>query len=88
MIKSKIRRARHVAYRRDQKLLQMLVEKPKGKTSLGRPGRRWEDDIKMDLKETWLEGVDWTELAERAVVNTAMNHRVPQKAGNILSSDY
>jgi hypothetical protein len=50
MIKSKMRCTRHVAYGRDQKLLQILVGKPEGKKLLAE--RRWEDDIKMDLKET------------------------------------
>jgi hypothetical protein len=46
------------------------------------PRRRWEDNIKMDLRETGWEGVDWIHLAQdmdqwRAVVNTVMNSRVP-----------
>ena len=48
---------------------------------LGRPRRRWEDNIKMDLQEVG-GGIDWTELAQdrdgwRALVNTVMNFRVP-----------
>jgi len=48
----------------------------------GRPRRRWEDNIKMDLQEVGCEGVDWIELAEdrdrwRALVNAVMNLRVP-----------
>ena len=55
--------------------------KPEGKRPLGRPRRRWEDNIKMDLQE--VRGVgDWMELAQdrdrwRALVNTVMNFRVP-----------
>ena len=60
----------------------MLVGKPERKRSLGRHRRRWEDNIKMDLKEVgWRRG-DWMELAQvrdrwRALVSTIMNFRVP-----------
>jgi hypothetical protein len=59
-----------------------LVGKPEGKRPVGRPRRRWEDNIKMDLKEVGYEGVDWIELAQdrdmwRALVNAVMNFRVP-----------
>jgi hypothetical protein len=52
------------------------------KRSLGRPRRRWVDNIKMDLTEIGWDGVDWIELAQdrdqwRALVNTVMNLRVP-----------
>jgi len=59
----------------------VLVGKPEGKRPLGRPSRRWEDNIKMDHREV-RGGGDWMELAQdrdkwRALVNTVMNHRVP-----------
>ena len=59
----------------------VLVGKPEGKRPLGRPRRRWEDNIKMDLWEVG-GGGDWVELAQdrdrwRALVNTVMNLRVP-----------
>jgi len=59
----------------------VLVGKPEGKRPLGRPRRRWEDNIKMDLREVG-GGGDWMELAQgrdkwRALVNTVMNFRVP-----------
>ena len=58
----------------------VLVGKPEGKRPLGGPRRRWEDNIKMDLREVG-GGGDWMELAQdrdrwRAVVNTVMNFRV------------
>jgi hypothetical protein len=40
------------------------VGKPEGKRPLGRPRRRWEDGIRMDLREIGLEGVDWIRLAQ------------------------
>jgi len=69
----------------------VLVGKPGGKRPLGRPRRRWEDNIKMDLKEMRCESMDWIELAEdrdgwRALVNAVMNLRVPQNVGNFLTS--
>jgi hypothetical protein len=41
----------------------ILVGKPEEKTPLGRARHRWEDNIRMDLKEIWWEGVDWIHLA-------------------------
>ena len=59
----------------------VLVGKPEGKRSLERPRRRWEDNIKMDLREVG-GGGDWMELAQdrdrwRTLVNMVMNPRVP-----------
>jgi hypothetical protein len=42
----------------------ILVEKPEGKRSLRKPGRRWEENIKIDLKEIVFEDVDWINLAQ------------------------
>ena len=52
----------------------VLVGKSEGKRPLGRPRRRWENNIKMDLQEVGCEGMDWIELAQgrdrwRALVN-------------------
>jgi hypothetical protein len=57
------------------------VGKPEGKRPPGRPTRRWEDNIKMDLREIGWGGMDWIDLAQgrdqwRALVNTVMNLRV------------
>jgi hypothetical protein len=58
------------------------VGKPKGKKPLGRPRRRWEDNIKMSLQEVGCGDMDWIDLAQemdrwRALVNAGMNNRVP-----------
>jgi hypothetical protein len=60
----------------------ILVGRPEGRRPLGRPRHRWEDNIKMDLKETGFEDMDWIHLARDrdtwwALVNTVMNLRVP-----------
>jgi hypothetical protein len=60
----------------------ILAGKPEGKRPLGRPRRMWEDNIKMDLRDIELGGMDWILLAQdrdqwRALVNTVMNLRVP-----------
>jgi hypothetical protein len=59
----------------------ILVGKPEGKRPLGRPGSTWEDNIKMDFRETGWGGMDWIDLAQdrdqwRALVDTVMILRV------------
>jgi len=60
----------------------VLVGKPEGKKPLGRPSRRWEDNVKMDLHEVECEGMDSINLAQdrhrwRALANAVMNLRIP-----------
>jgi hypothetical protein len=64
----------------EKKVYKVLVGKAKVKRPLGRPRRRWEDGIRMDLREIGLGGVDWIRLAQdwdqwRAVVSAVMNLR-------------
>jgi hypothetical protein len=82
-IKSRrMRWAGHVArMREERKVYKVLVGKPEGKRPLGRPRRRWEHGIRMDLREIGLGSVDWIRLAQdrdrwRAVVSAVMNLRV------------
>jgi hypothetical protein len=65
----------------ERKVYKVLVGKPERKRPLGRPRRRWEDGIRMDLRVIGLGDVDWIRLSQdrdswRAVVSAAMNLRV------------
>jgi hypothetical protein len=58
------------------------VGKPEGKRPLGRPRSRWEDNIRMDLREIGWGGIDWINLVQdtdqwKALMNTVVNLRVP-----------
>ena len=84
MIKSRrMRWAWHVARMGERSgVYKVLVGKPEGKRTLGRPRRRWEDNIKINLQEVGCGGMDWIELAQdrdkwRALVNVVMNLRIP-----------
>ena len=78
----RLRWAGHVARMEEGRgVHKVLVWKPEGKRPLGRPRRRWEDNIKMDLQEGRRRCRDWMELAQdrdrwRALVSTVMNFRV------------
>jgi hypothetical protein len=68
-----------------------LIGIPEGRIPHGRPRHRWEDNIKMDLKEIGSEAVDCIHVAQdrdrwRTLVNTVMNLLVPKKVGNFLTS--
>jgi hypothetical protein len=83
MIKSRrMRWARHVSRMgATRTTYRILVGKPEGRRPLGRPRRRWVDNIKMDLREIGWDGMDCIDLAQdrdhwRALVNTVMNLRV------------
>jgi hypothetical protein len=79
----KLRWAGHVARMGERRgAYRALVGKPEGRRPLGRPRRRWEDNIKMDLREVGWESMDSINLAQdrdrwRALVNAVMNVRVP-----------
>jgi hypothetical protein len=73
-----------------KKTYRLLVGEPEGKRPLGRPRRRWVDNIKMDLGEVEWDDVDWIGLAKdknrwRAFVNSVLNLRVPCNAGKLSS---
>jgi hypothetical protein len=79
----KMRWAEHVARTREKtNTYRMLMGKPEGKRALGRPRHRWDDNIKMDLREIGWGGMDWIDLAQdrdrwRAFIYTVMNLWVP-----------
>jgi hypothetical protein len=73
----------HVARIREKRnAYRILARNPEGKRPLGRPIRRWVDNLKMDLRVTGVGGMDWIDVAQdrdgwRALVHMAMNLRVP-----------
>jgi hypothetical protein len=83
VIKARMKWVGHVARMGEVRgAYNILVGWPEGRRPLGRPRRRWEDNIKMDLREIGFEDVDWIHWAHdrdrwRALVNTVMNLRVP-----------
>jgi hypothetical protein len=65
----------------ERNVYRVLMGKPEGRRSLGRPRRRWENGIRMNLRDIDWASIDWIQLAQdrdrwRAVVNTVMNLRV------------
>jgi hypothetical protein len=84
VIKSRsMRWAGHVARIGERKgVYKVSVGRPEGKRPLGRPRRRWEENIKLDLREMGIDGATWIRLAQdrvqrRALVNTITNLCVP-----------
>jgi hypothetical protein len=74
--------AGHEACMGEKNAYKILVGKPEGERPLGRPRHRWEDNIKMDLRELVWGCMDWIDLAQdrdqwRALVNLVMNLQVP-----------
>ena len=72
-------------------MYRFLVGKPEGKRPLGRPRRRWVDNIRTDLQEVKCGYMDWIGLAQdrdrwRTLVSAVRNLRVPWNAGNFLTS--
>jgi hypothetical protein len=73
----------HVARRGEMRNSYKVLDlKPEGKKTFGKPGHLWKDNIRMDLRETGWECVDWMHLAQvsdqwRALVCTVMNLSVP-----------
>ena len=87
-----MRWTRHVARTGEGRdVYRVLVGKPEGKRPLGRPRRRWENNIKIDLQEVGWGAMDWIELAQDrdrwwTLVNAVINLWVPSYAGNFLTS--
>ena len=84
MIKSRrLRWAGHVARMEEgRSAFKISTGKPAGKRPLGRPRRRWEDNIRMDLEEIGINTKNWVDLAQdrdywRALVNVALKFQVP-----------
>jgi hypothetical protein len=76
-----MRYAGHVARMNAKDAYRIVVGMSEGKRPLGRPRRRWMDNIKMDLREIMWGVMDWIDLAQdmnqwQALVNTVMNRRV------------
>jgi len=74
---------------RGRGVYRVLIGRPEGKRPLERPRRRWEDNIKLDLREIGIDGANWIRLAEdrvhlRTFVNTVMNLRIPSRKQAIL----
>jgi hypothetical protein len=77
-----MRWAEHVVHMGDRRgVNRVLVGRPEGKRPLGRPRRRWEDNIKMNLRKIGINGANWIRLTQdrvqwRAFVNTVVNFGV------------
>jgi hypothetical protein len=87
-----MRRAGHVARMGEMRITYtILVEKPERKRPFWIPGRRWEDNIRINRREIGWEGVDWIHLAHdidqwQHLVNAVMNFQFAYKADNFLTS--
>jgi len=75
----------------ERRVYRVLVGKPEGRIPLGRPRRRWVDNMRLDLQVVGCRYIDWIGLAQdrdswRTLVSAVMNLRVPRNAGNFLTS--
>ena len=83
IISGRLRWAGHVArMEEDRSAFKILTGKPTGKRPLGRPRRRWEDNIRTDIEEIGINAGNWVDSAQdrnywRALVNAALNLQVP-----------
>jgi hypothetical protein len=74
-------------HRRDEKCYSILVRIPEGKRLLKKPRHKWEDNIRMDVRESGWENVEWIHLVQdryelQALVNVVMNLQVSYEVGN------
>ena len=81
----------YIIYLFKREVYRVLLGKPEGKRPLGRPRRRWVDNIRMDLQEVGCGYMDWIGLAQDrdrwpTLVSAVMNLRVPWNAGNFFTS--
>ena len=90
VIKSRrMRLAEHVARMRERRgVYRVLVGKPEGNRPLGRPRRRWEDNIKMEHKEVGCGGMDWIELAKERDRRRATCECGNETSGSIKCGEY
>ena len=91
VVERRMRWAGHVARMGEGIGVYRVLGGEQGRRPLGRPRLRWEDNIRMDLREVGCGCVDWMELAQdrdwwRALVSAVMNLRVPLNVGNFLTS--
>ena len=76
------------AYGGEKRLFRVLVGKPKGNRLLGRPRRKWEDNIKMDLQKVRCRSMDWLELAQYREMWWALENAVMNLSGSIKCGEF
>ena len=73
---------------RGEMYTEFLVGKPEGKRSLGRPRRRWEDNIKMDLQEVGWGNMNWIDVAQDRERWRALGERGNEPSGSIICGEF